>query len=100
MANRYRYLGLPKDEERIRRYKLIGGVLSDYSYAHPKVPELDEIVPLPPAPLPAWDGKLKWLEAFKANVPPEKPSEVLMSQLAAAKGLDPKTGRPLNGKHG
>ena len=97
-ANRYRYLGLPKDEERIRRYKLIGGVLSDYSYAHPKVSELDEIVPLPPAALPAWDGKLKWLEAFKANVPPEKPSEALMSQLAAGKGLDAKTGWPLGGR--
>ncbi|MCP1291107.1 sel1 repeat family protein [Chromobacterium sp. S0633] len=93
-------LSLQQDDERSRRYKIIGDVLSDYSYAHPKVPELDEIVPLPPAPLPAWDGKLKWLEAFKANVPPEKPSEALMSQLAAAKGLDPKTGRPLNGKHG
>ncbi|MCD5360092.1 DUF6396 domain-containing protein [Chromobacterium aquaticum] len=93
-------LSLKQDDERRRRYKIIGDVLSDYSYAHPKVPELDEIVPLPPAPLPAWDGKLKWLEAFKANVPPEKPSEALMSQLAAAKGLDPKTGRPLNGKHG
>ncbi|WP_227106211.1 SEL1-like repeat protein [Chromobacterium rhizoryzae] len=93
-------LGLKQDDERRQRYLIIMGVLSDYSYAHPKVPELDEIVPLPPAPLPAWDGKLKWLEAFKANVPPEKPSEALMSQLAAAKGLDPKTGRPLNGKHG
>ncbi|WP_052052128.1 SEL1-like repeat protein [Chromobacterium haemolyticum] len=93
-------LGLKQDDERRRRYLNIMGVLSDYSYAHPKVPELDEIVPLPPAPLPAWDGKLKWLEAFKANVPPEKPSEALMSQMAAAKGLDAKTGRPLNGKHG
>ncbi|MCP1291108.1 sel1 repeat family protein [Chromobacterium sp. S0633] len=91
-------LGLKQDDERQRRYLIIMGVLSDYSYAHPKVPELDEIVPLPPAPLPAWDGKLKWLEAFKANVPPEKPSEALMSQLAAAKGLDPKTGRPLGGR--
>ncbi|QOZ81985.1 sel1 repeat family protein [Chromobacterium sp. Rain0013] len=99
-TSQYKYLALSKDDERVRRYELIGGVLSDYSYAHPKVLELDEIVPLPPAPLPAWDGKLKWLEAFKANVAPEKPSEALMSKLAAAKGLDAKTGRPLNGKHG
>ncbi|BBH10785.1 SEL1-like repeat protein [Chromobacterium haemolyticum] len=98
-ANRQRNdLGMKQDDERSRRYKIISDVLSDYSYAHPKVLELDEIVPLPPAALPAWDGKLKWLEAFKANVPPEKPSEALMSKLAAAKGLDPKTGRPLGGR--
>lgn len=92
-------LGLQQDPERQRRYLLIMSVLSDYSYAHPTVPELDDIVPLPPAKLPPWDGKLKWLEDFKTNVPPEQPSEALMTQLAAAKGLDPKTGRPLNIKH-
>ncbi|SCK25418.1 DUF6396 domain-containing protein [Vogesella sp. LIG4] len=32
------------------------------------------------------------LEDFKANVPPEQPSEALITQLAAAKGLDPKPG--------
>jgi hypothetical protein len=89
------YLGLPKDEERSRRYGIIARVLSDYSYAHPKVPELDDIVPLPPAKLPKWDGKLKWLEEFNANVPPEKPDEALVERMAKAKGLDPKTGRPL-----
>ncbi len=61
------YLGLNKDEERSRRYEAIWSILSDYSYANPKVPELDDIVPLPPAKLPAWNGKLKWLEEFKAN---------------------------------
>ncbi|MGC0152958.1 SEL1-like repeat protein [Chromobacterium vaccinii] len=91
-------LELKPDDERRRRYLVIMGVLSDYSYANPKVPELDDIVPFPPAKLPPWDGKLKWLEDFKANVAPEKPSEALISKLAAAKGLDPKTGRPL--KHG
>jgi hypothetical protein len=89
------YLGLPKDEERSRRYGIIARVLSDYSYAHPKVPELDDIVPLPPAKLPKWDGKLKWLEEFNSNVPPEKPDEALVERMAKAKNLDPKTGRPL-----
>ena len=51
-------------------------------------------MPLPPAPLPPWDGKLKWLEDFKANVPPPQPSEELLTRLAHAKGLDPATGRP------
>ncbi|TDR73337.1 hypothetical protein DFP86_11499 [Paludibacterium purpuratum] len=87
-------LGLKQDDERSRRYKIISGILSDYSYAHPSVPELDEIVPLPPAKLPHWNGKIKWLEDFKANVAPEKPSEELMKKLATAKGLDPATGRP------
>jgi hypothetical protein len=93
--DRINYLGLAKDEERSRRYKAIWSILSDYSYAQPKVPELDDIVPLPPAKLPPWDGKLKWLEEFNANVPPEKPDEALIVRMAKAKGLDPKTGRPL-----
>lgn len=97
--NKIDYLGLEKDEERSQRYDKIARILSDYSYAHPKVPELDNIVPLPPAKLPPWDGKLKWLEEFEANVPPEKPSEELIIQLAKAKNLDPKTGRAISVSH-
>ena len=84
------------DPERVRRYKVIGDFLSDYDYLDPKVPEIDEIVPLPPAKLPPWDGKIKWLEDFKANVPPPLPSEKRIAEMARAKGLDPKTGRPLS----
>ncbi|MEN6082847.1 sel1 repeat family protein [Chromobacterium piscinae] len=97
--NQIDYLGLKKDEERSQRYDKIARVLSDYSYAQPKVPELDDIVPLPPAKLPPWDGKLKWLEEFEANVAPEKPSEELITQLAKAKNLDPKTGRTISVSH-
>lgn len=89
------YLGQAKDEERVRRYKIISDFLSDYSYLNPTVPEIDEIVPLPPAKLPAWDGKLKWLEAHKANVPPPLPTEARIAEMAKGKGLDPVTGRPL-----
>jgi len=89
------YLGLKKDEERTIRYKKIWKILSGYSYASPSVPEINDIVPLPPAPLPAWDGKLKWLEARKANIPPAKPSEALIAELAKARQLNPVTGRPL-----
>ncbi|MBD8820444.1 DUF6396 domain-containing protein, partial [Pseudomonas fluorescens] len=64
-----------------------------YSYADPKVPEINEILPLPPAKLPAWNGKLQWLEARLANIPPPKPSEALIQQLAKAKLLEPATGR-------
>ena len=91
------YMGQPHaDPERARRYNIIGKFLSDYDYLDPKVPEIDEIVPLPPAKLPPWDGKIKWLEDFKANVPPPLPSEKRIAEMARAKGLDPKTGRPLS----
>lgn len=95
------YLGQAKDEERVRRYKIISDFLSDFSYLNPTVPEIDEIVPLPPAKLPPWDGKLKWLEAHKANVPPPLPTEQRITEMAKAKGLDPVTGRrPVVKDHG
>jgi TPR repeat protein len=95
--DRLYYLGQQEDLERADRYEKILKILSGYSYANPKVPEINEIVPLPPAPLPAWDGKLQWLEEHLANVPPEKPSEALINQLAKAKLLDPATGQGLPG---
>ncbi|MGF6691204.1 TPR repeat protein [Metapseudomonas resinovorans] len=88
------YLGQEKDLERAERYKTIWRILARYSYASPKVPEINDILPLPPAQLPPWDGKLQWLEERKANIPPPKPSEALISQLAKEKHLDPATGRP------
>ena len=91
------YLGVQEDLERADRYEKIWNILADYSYADPKVPEINEILPLPPAKLPAWDGKLRWLEARLANVPPEKPSEALVHQLAKAMVLDPVTGKPMPG---
>lgn len=91
------YLGQASaDSERTRRYKVVGKFLSDYDYLDPKVPEIDEIVPLPPAKLPPWDGKFKWLEEFNANVPPLLPSEKRIAEMARAKGLDPKTGRSVH----
>lgn len=90
------YLGQSHaDPERAQRYKKIFEFLSDYDYLDPKVPEIDEIVPLPPAQLPAWDGRLKWLEDFKANVPPPLPTEKRIAEMARSKGLDPKTGRTI-----
>ncbi|KAA8690150.1 Lipoprotein [Pseudomonas caricapapayae] len=91
------YLGQQEDIERADRYKQIWSLLADWSYANPSVPEINEIVPLPPAKLPAWDGKLKWVEEREANIPPPKPSEALIEQLAKAMVLDPKTGKPLPG---
>jgi tetratricopeptide (TPR) repeat protein len=88
------YLGQQEDLERAERYKTIWRILARYSYANPTVPEINDILPLPPAELPEWDGKLQWLEARLANVPPQKPSEALIRELAEAKGLEPATGRP------
>ncbi|TKK13764.1 sel1 repeat family protein [Enterobacter cancerogenus] len=89
------YLAQPADPERARRYKVISKILSNYSYASPKVPEINDIVPLPPASLPAWDGRLRWVEEREANIPPPKPGEALIAELARAKQLNPATGRPL-----
>ncbi|PHX42596.1 hypothetical protein AO263_25255 [Pseudomonas sp. NZIPFR-PS5] len=94
------YLGLEEDLERADRYKTIWRILARYSYAHPKVPEINDILPLPPAKLPPWDGKLQWLEAREANVPPEKPSPELIQRLAQDLKLDPATGRPMPGAKG
>ncbi|MBV7584600.1 sel1 repeat family protein [Pseudomonas sp. PDM33] len=97
LTDELQYLGQQEDIERANRYEKIWSILADYSYASPKIPEINEIVPLPPAKLPPWDGKLKWLEEREANIPPPKPSEALIEQLAKAKGLDPATGKPLPG---
>jgi hypothetical protein len=96
--DRLNYLGQHQDEERARRYEAISDFLSDYSYLNPKVPEIDKIVPLPPAKLPPWNGKFQRLEEHKANVPPPIPSEERIAEMARAKGLDPATGRPLKKK--
>lgn len=86
-------LGQAIDAERSERYEKIWKFLEPYSYLNPKVPEINDIVPLPPAKLPPWDGKFKWLEEHKANVPPPLPSEERIAAMARAKGLDPQTGR-------
>lgn len=93
--DRLYYLAVTPDPERARRYDEIREFLSAYEYLNPAVPELNEIVPLPPAKLPPWNGKFKWLEEHNANVPPPLPSEARIAEMAKAKGLDPATGRPL-----
>jgi hypothetical protein len=99
-TNELHYLELAEDLERAERYKAIWSILADYSYAHPKVPEINDILPLPPAKLPPWDGKLQWLEAREANIPPEKPSPDLIQRLTQDLKLDPDTGKPMPGAKG
>ena len=89
------YLALPVDAERARRYKLIGDFIDDNDGRNPKVPDIDKIVPLPPAKLPPWDGTFQWQKEQDAAVPPQKPSDELINRLSHEKNLDPATGLPL-----
>jgi hypothetical protein len=60
-----------------------------------KVPDIDQIVPLPPATLPPWDGTFRWQKEQDAAVPPQKPSDELIERLSKDKNLDPATGLSL-----
>ncbi|WP_200822996.1 SEL1-like repeat protein [Caballeronia catudaia] len=90
------FFALPKDPERVGRYRKIADFLSSNESRNPKVPDIDKIVPLPPAKLPPWDGTFEWQKQQDAAVPPPKPSEELVERLAKEKSLDPATGLPLS----
>ena len=79
-----------------RCYKLIGKFIDKNDGRNPKVPDIDQIVPLPPAKLPPWDGTFQW-EKEQAKIP-EKPSDELVNRLSKDKGLDRKSTR-LNSSH-
>ncbi len=85
-------LGMKSDAARYERYEKIRIFLIDEQNFDPRVPELNQIVPLPPAALPEWDGTFQWKKEQLA--PQEAPSETLMGKMAKAKGLDPQTGLP------
>jgi len=89
------YMGQTKDEERVARYKAIWKVLHGYDYLPAKVDEIDEICPLPPAKLPPWDGKLKWVEKWEKDEAPPLPSEARIGEMALLKSLNPETGLPV-----
>ena len=56
--DRANYLGQEIDLERVRRYTLIRKEARKNPRA--KFPDIDKIVPLPPAPLPEWDGTFEY----------------------------------------
>lgn len=89
------WVNTDKDDERANRYKKIAQYLSRSAHMEPElnVMDLDEIAPLPPAPLPEWDGKIA-MQRFAEGPPPAKPSDELVRRLAAKAGLDPVTGLP------
>jgi hypothetical protein len=60
------------DKARAQRYSKIGDALKLYD-GRLKLPNLDKVLPLPPAPLPKWDGNVQTLiNAAKAVTPPPK----------------------------
>ena len=93
------YLAVPNDPERSRRYKAIGKFLDGNEGLNPKVPDVDQIVPLPPAKLPPWDGTFRWEKEQAAAVAPQKPSDALVEKLAREKSLDPATGLRVRTAH-
>ncbi len=94
-SDQLNYLALPHDPERSRRYELIWRFLIANDGRNPKVPDIDKIVPLPPAKLPPWDGTFQWEKDQAAAAPPQKPSEELIERMSKKKHLDPATGLPL-----
>lgn len=89
------YLDVNADKERARRYKIISEFLDKNEQLGPKVPDLDSIVPLPPAKLPVWDGTFQWQKERDNRTAPQKPSNALINELSEEKQLDPATGLPL-----
>ena len=97
VTNQLDYLALAYDPERVRRYELIWKFLTsrtDLGFK-PKLPDIEQIVPLPPAPLPPWDGTFQWQKEHDAAVPPPKPADELIQRLSKQKNLDPATGLPV-----
>ena len=88
------FLNIPEDKERSRRYEIIAKYLSRYDYLHPKVPDLDEIVPLPRQNYRNGIGKIAFQRWYEGEAPP-KPSEALMQKLANQAGLRVDTGLDL-----
>ena len=93
-SNKIDYLALKPDAERHMRYKAIALYLSDNDYLNPTLHDLDKIVPLPPAKLPPWDGKIEFQRWYEGASPPKR-SDELVQHLAAQAGLDWQTGLPL-----
>ncbi|KMK50590.1 hypothetical protein RO21_10955, partial [[Actinobacillus] muris] len=89
-----KYLNQKPDLERSKRYEIIDNYLFKYDFLQPKVPDLDDIVPLPPAKLPAWDGKIAFQRWYEGS-PPTKPTDELIQKLAQKAGVDWQTGLPI-----
>ncbi|RDS78725.1 sel1 repeat family protein [Dyella monticola] len=92
-AEQLYFVNLATDNERSRRYGIISDFLAANDGRNPKVPDIDQIVPLPPAPLPPWDGTFQWQKEQEQI--PSQPSDELIERMSKSKHLDPATGLPL-----
>ena len=85
--------------ERLRRYEAIRIFLIDHQHEDVRMPDIDAIVPRPPAVLPPWDGAFQWAadraRAKAAAKVPDKPEEAQMHRLCKDKGLDVASGSKL-----
>ncbi|MFF5865661.1 DUF6396 domain-containing protein [Pseudomonas sp. NPDC012596] len=88
------YMALQPDKERSVRYHKISKFFEDNEQLGPKLPDIDAIVPLPPAELPTWDGSFQWQKERASKTGPVKPSQDLVKRLSEEKHLDPETGLP------
>lgn len=89
------YMDLKEDKERSERYSAISKFIRSHESLDPKLPDIDSIVPLPPATLPSWDGSFRWQKERKLQVAPNQPDDALLKKLSRAKNLDPSTGLPI-----
>ncbi|XHO08165.1 hypothetical protein ACEQUB_p01414 (plasmid) [Ralstonia syzygii] len=86
-VDQLRYIGVSKDAERSRRYKLIGKFIDDNDGRNAKLSGIDRIVPQPPAKLPPWDGTFQWEKDRAAAAPrrnrPMNPSSAFAKRSAS-----------------
>ncbi|WP_194208644.1 DUF6396 domain-containing protein [Superficieibacter sp. 1612_C1] len=91
-------LNIKPDPERARRYEIYFQFLlsnqKSFVVSNVIIPDVNKYMPLPPAPLPEWDGILP--QQKPAMVAVEKPSEALIKKLCHKENLDPASGRPMN----
>lgn len=89
----FRALAAKPDPARADRYERIRMFLIGHESDQGVLPDLDQIVPLPPAPLPKWSGQFQW--DSERRPAPERPSEALMERLCRERGLHLTTGLPI-----
>lgn len=89
----FRARAVEPDPARADRYERIRMFLIGHESDRGVLPDLDRIVPLPPAPLPKWSGRFQW-DSTPRPVP-DRPDEGLMERLCREKGLHFSTGLPL-----
>ena len=89
------YMQLKEDNERSARYLAISAFIRSHESLAPKLPDIDSIVPLPPGPLPSWDGSFQWQKERELKLAPKKPEDAILDKLSREKNLDSSTGLPL-----